>query len=647
MTEPRLRRDQSGWLLLSTTLTLAPHAEHLPLALGALCALLLLWRGVLAHTGRALPHRLLLLALAAGIVAIVQIEFKHLFGKDPGIALLAGLLSLKLLETDSVRDGRAVVLLSFFMQLGQFLYQQNMAIAALALLGSMAAIASLLALQGSAAAPRLRAGAATRLVLQGVPLMLVLFVLFPRVQGPLWGLPADAYSSVTGLSNSMAPGDMARLSESSEIAFRAAFEGDLPPPTERYWRGPVLSRFDGHTWRPGRTHATDAPAYRSQGIAHSYTLTLEPHNQSWLLALDFPGSVPGLIYTDNFQLLSREPVRSRQRLTLVSYPHTPVGLDESPNILRQALDLPAGFNPRTRELGARLHAEANGADDIVTRAIAHFRNSRLRYTLDPAPLGRDDVDSFLFDTQQGFCEHFSAAFVVTLRAAGVPARVVTGYQGGEFNPVDGTLVIRQSDAHAWTEVWLAGQGWVRIDPTAASAPLRIQNGLAAAMPDSAHLPLLARTDLAWLRDLRNRLDALDNSWNQWVLGYNPARQKALLAALGFAEPDWQVLTALMGAASAIVMGLLTIWALRRRSSADAIDRSWTRFCRRLKTIGCERATWEGPLDFAERLARQRPDLADAVRRIASDYARLRYGPADADPALGQRFHQSIKNFRPR
>lgn len=647
MTEARLRRDQSGWLLAGAALTLAPHAEHLPLALSAMCALLLLWRGILAHTGRPLPHRLLLLALATGMVAIVQIEFQHFFGKDPGIALLAGLLSLKLLETDSVRDGRAVVLLSFFMQLGQFLYQQNMAVAALALLGAIAAIASLLALQGSAVPAGLRAGAATRLVLQGVPLMLVLFILFPRVQGPLWGLPADAYSSVTGLSNSMAPGDVARLGESSEIAFRAAFEGDPPPPAERYWRGPVLTRFDGHTWRPGRTHATDAPAYRSQGIAYSYTLTLEPHNQSWLLALDFPGTAPGLAYTDTFQLLAREPVRNRQRLTLVSYPHTPVGLHESANTLRQALELPAGFNPRTRELGARLRTEANGADDIVARTITHFQDSRLTYTLEPAPLGRDDVDSFLFDTRQGFCEHFSAAFVVTLRAAGVPARVVTGYQGGELNPVDGTLVIRQSDAHAWTEVWLAGRGWIRIDPTAASAPLRIQNGLAAALPDSARLPLLARGDMAWLRDLRNRLDALDNRWNQWVLGYNPARQKALLAALGFAEPDWQVLTALMGAGSAIVMGLLTIWALRRRSSADAIDRSWARFCQRLTAVGCERATWEGPLDFADRLARERPDLADAARAIAADYARLRYGPADADPALGRRFHQSIKNFRPR
>ncbi len=340
-------------------------------------------------------------------------------------------------------------------------------------------------------------------------------------------------------------------------------------------------------------------------------------------------------------------MQNRQRVTLLSYPHTPVGMEETVFNLRAALALPPGFNPRTRELGQRLRAEAKNPADIPALAIAHFRQSRLSYTLEPAPLGRDDVDSFLFDTKQGFCEHFAAAFVVTLRAAGIPARVVTGYQGGEINPVDGTLVIRQSDAHAWTEAWLPGRGWIRIDPTAASAPQRIENGLAAALPDSTRLPLMLRADLAWLHGLRNRLDALNNSWNQWVLGYNPARQKELLSGLGFGQPDWQTLTALMGGGSLIVMGGLTLWALRRRSSADAIDRSWALLCRRLASIGLPRDAWEGPLDYAHRLARQRPDLAETLTALATDYARLRYGPATADPLQSRRFHHSIKNFRPR
>ena len=644
---PSLRRDQVGWLLAGSALTLAPHASHLPPAISALCALLLVWRGFINQRGSRLPHRSLLVLMAAGVVGAVLLEFHQFFGKEPGIALLAGLLSLKLLETDSLRDARAAVLLSFFMQLGQFLYQQNMAIAALALLGTFASIGTLLALQDRAEAFAPRAAAAARLLLQALPLMLVLFLLFPRVQGPLWGLPADAYSAVSGLSDDMRPGDIARVSESAAIAFRAAFEGDPPPPAERYWRGPVLTRFDGRSWRPGPSRRQDQPFYRSSGIARPYTLTLEPHNQHWLLAMDFPGPADGFVYGDDFRLLSREPVRSRLRLELVAHPATPVGLAEDPRVLQEALALPPGFNPRTRALGEQLRAAAGRADDIPALAIRHFRDSRLAYTLAPESLSRDDVDSFLFDTKQGFCEHFAAAFVVTMRAAGVPARVVTGYQGGEINPVDGTLVVRQSDAHAWAEVWLEGKGWLRVDPTAASAPRRIDGGLAAALPDMARLPLLARSDLPWLRALRDRVDAVNNRWNQWVLGYNPARQRELVASLGFGDTGWQSLTALMAGGCAVVMGGLTLWALRRMRPGDAIDRSWSRVCRRLTAAGHPRHAWEGPLDYAGRIAREAPETAPELASIASDYARLRYGPAPADAALLQRFHHTSRKFRPR
>lgn len=647
MTEARLRPDQAGWLIGSAAISLAPHTLHLPPAITAICALLLTWRTFISLGKGTLPHRALLVGLAAAVVGLVLLEYRQFFGKDPGIALLAGLLSLKLLETNSRRDGRAVLLLCFFMQTGQFLYQQSMLVAALALLGTTTAIGSLLALEGHPVAPQLRIATAARLVLQGIPLMLVLFVLFPRVQGPLWGLPADAYSRVSGLSDSMTPGDMARLSESSDIAFRAAFAGALPPPSERYWRGPVLSRFDGRSWRAGFSSTEARPGYAPQGIAYPYTLTLEAHNQRWLLALDFPGEAPGLHYGTDFQLMSAEPVRNRLRLSLVSYPQTPVGLNAPPRTLREALALPAGSNPRTQALGTHIKETARDAEDVLEQVIADFRQRRLSYTLNPQPLGHDDADSFLFDTRQGFCEHFASAFVIAMRAAGVPARVVTGYQGGELNPVDGTLVIRQSDAHAWAEVWLAGKGWRRIDPTAASAPRRIDGGLAAALPGSDRLPLLARGDLAWLRTLRNQLDALDNRWNQWVLGYNPARQKALLAEFGVANADWQTITALMGGACTIVMALLTAWALRRRTAADALDRSWSLFCKRLASAGHPRAAWEGPQDYADRVSRVRPELADTVNRIATEYAHLRYGRAGIDPAALQRLKHSIKNFHPR
>lgn len=647
MPEPALRPDQNHWLLACAILTLAPHASHLPPSLIGLCVLVLGGRGLLIHLGRPLPHRAVVAVLAGCLVALVAVEFRRLFGKEPGMALLAGLLSIKLLETRGVRDARTVILLSFFMQMGLFLYRQGMGIAVLALAGSVVTIATLLALEGRAEPPRARALAAGRLVLQGLPLMLVLFVLFPRIQGPLWGLPADAYTGRTGLSDSMSPGDFARISESAAIAFRARFEGEPPPPAERYWRGPVLTEFDGRTWRQGPKQVGGLPFYRSRGHAYAYTLTLEPHNQRWLLALDFPAAAPGMDYGSDFQLLSPTPVNARLRIDLVSHPDTPVGLEENDAVLRRALALPPGSNPRTRTLGARLRAESPSPADIPARAIAYFRAAGLAYTLDPLPLGQDDVDAFLFDTRQGFCEHFAAAFVVTLRAAGVPARVVTGYQGGEINPVDGSFVVRQSDAHAWAEVWRAGKGWERVDPTAASAPRRIDSGLSGALPDTARLPLLVRTDLPWLRALRDRLEAIDNSWNQWVLGYNPARQQALLAALGLAGTDWTTLIALMAGSATAVAALLAAWALRRRSPADAIDREWARFCARLTSLGFPRHPWEGPLDYARRVAARRPDLATRVDAIAADYAGLRYGPTDGDATARRRLHQSIRAFRPR
>lgn len=642
-----LRPDQTGWLLATGAVTLAPHLEHLPPQIAALAALLVGWRTFLAVGGRALPPRFILVGLAAAIVAAVLVEFHQFFGKEPGVALLAGLLGLKLLETRSIRDGRSVVLLCLFLQLAQFLYRQDLTIAALSGLGALGTVASLLALQGSPAPFRHRLGDALRLLAQALPLMLVLFLLFPRVQGPLWGLPADAYSRVGGLSDTMAPGDLARLGESADIAFRVEFQGDPPPASERYWRGPVLTKFDGHTWRAGFLQIADAPPYQPRGPAYAYAITLEPHNQLWLLGLDFPAATPQARFSSDFQLVAREPVQSRRRIELVSYPHTPVGLDESALTLRQALMLPPRLNPRTVALGQRLRDQAATPDDIPPLAIDYFRRAGLMYTLEPAPLARDDVDAFLFDTHQGFCEHFAAAFVVTLRAAGVPARVVTGYQGGEFNPIDGTLVVRQSDAHAWTEVWLAGRGWVRIDPTAASAPRRIDGGLAAALPDSARLPLLVRADLPWLHALRNRLDALGNSWNQWVLGYNPARQRDLLSTLGVGNPDWQPLAALLAGACTVVMAALTAWALRKRTRADAIDRAWHKVCERLSAAGLPRAAWEGPLDYADRVTRTRPDLAIPFATLAADYAHLRYGPNDTPRELRRRFLQTARHFRPR
>lgn len=619
--------DQQRWLLAAAATTLAPHATHLPAWLTATCVSMLGLRVLLSWRQSRAPHQVLILLVAVATGIGVKIDFGHFFGKDPGVALLAVLLCLKLLEVRSTRDIRAAVLLSLFLQLGLFFYNQTLAVAALALTGGLLAIITLLSLQDENAHPiaQLRTGAL--LLAQGLPFMLVLFVLFPRVQGPLWGLPADAYSGMSGLSDSMAPGSISQLGLSDAIAFRAEFNGKVPPPAQRYWRGPVLTSFDGRTWRPGRFTTAAEPGYAPSGPAYDYRLTLEPHNQNWLPALDFPAAgLSQARYASDYRLLAIVEVRTRARFDLRAYPAAAVGVDEAPRVLADAVRLPATFNPRSRALAQELAAGVSSHETILTRTLEHLRRSDLTYTLNPPLLGTHAVDEFLFDTRRGFCEHFASAFVFLMRAAGVPARVVTGYQGGEINPVDRSLVVRQSDAHAWAEVWLAGRGWVRVDPTALAAPQRIESGLAAALPEWEGLPFMMRPSLGWLRDVRHRWDALSNTWNQWVLGYNPDRQREVLERIGFSRPDWRTLGVLLAVSAGILMLLLFAWAFAHRQQRDPLDRAWTSFCRKLARRGAARHPWEGPVDYGKRLAMTFPRHATTLHDIASRYARLRYGP---------------------
>lgn len=621
-----LGRDQGLWLVAAAAASLAPHVTALPGWLSALCGLLLAWRALLLWQRQRPPARLVVVLLAIGAGISVWTEFGHLLGKDPGVAMLAVLLGLKLLEIRAARDIRAAVLLCFFLQLAVFFEDQSLGVAALALCGTLLSVTTLLALvdPGAGNLERLRTG--TLLLAQGIPFMLALFLLFPRVQGPLWGLPADAFSGRTGLSDSMSPGSISQLGRSSEIAFRAAFAGPLPAPAQRYWRGPVLTEFDGESWRAGHFAVASTPFYAPAGPSIDYSLTVEAHNRRWVLALDFPGAnLGGLRYTSDYQLQSAQPLSVRTRFNLRSYPHVSVGIGETDAVLAGARRLPEGGNPRSRALAARLAAGTTSGEVVLQRVIEHLRESRLTYTLRPPLLGRESVDEFLFETQQGFCEHFASAFTFLMRAAGVPARVVTGYQGGEFNPVDGNLVVRQADAHAWAEVWLAGHGWTRVDPTALSAPRRIEDGLAAALPDGELLPLLLRPELTWLRHLRYRWEAVSNAWNQRVLGYNPDRQREFLSRLGLASTDWSMLAGLLSGVMLALFAALLVWTGWRRRSQDPLERCWARFSAKLARHQLARRDWEGPLDYGDRISAALPQHAGGLRDIAASYARLRYG----------------------
>ncbi len=645
-----LAARQSLWLYGSALVVFAPLVPHQPQWLSALTALALLWRGVLLWRGAALPSRwLLVFAVFAGTAGIA-LHFHTLFGRNPGVALLVLLFALKLLEMRSVRDGFAVVLLGYFLSLTQFFFTQSIVNAVLTLAGVTLTTAALVILNHRRQPPARALRLASLMLLQAVPFMLLLFVLFPRVQGPLWGLPIDAFSGLTGLSDSMAPGSISQLSLSDAIAFRAKFSGEFaakpPPQASLYWRGPVLSQFDGRTWKIGRNTIGNSLPYPLRGSPVEYAVTLEPHYKPWLFALELPATIPaeGFIASD-YQLLSKTPVRARLRYEMRSSPGIVAGVDETPAILREALQLPPLSNPRARALAEAWRAEL-GADDnaIMQRMLDYYRRQIFIYTLSPPLLGEHSVDEFLFDSKRGFCEHFSAGFVFMMRAAGIPSRVVTGYQGGELNPVDGTLVVRQSDAHAWAEIWLRGRGWLRVDPTAAIAPTRIEMNLAVALPAGEARPLLARPAFVWLLQMRYRWDALANVWNQWVLGYNPQRQRDLLASLGMRSPDWQQMTAVLTGLCGVLLLGFTAWALRQRQRLDPALAAWNRLSKMLARRGLARRPWEGPYDYAERISAalpaERSPLAAEVHALADIYARLRY--AEASPVLAVQLLQELK-----
>ena len=617
------------WLLIAALATSAPHIVHLPLWLSALAAIVLLGRFWLWRQSARLPARWLLSLLVLVSVAGIGWQFRTLFGRDAGVALLVLFMALKPMEMHTRRDAVVVVMLGFFLLLTHYFYAQTIATGLWLLAATGLLTATLIRVHGGAQPARSILRLAGLMLLQAAPFMLAAFLLFPRVSGPLWGLPRDANAGLSGLSDRMSPGSLNNLIQSGAIAFRVQFAGDVPRQADLYWRGPVLERFDGLTWsrfpraRP-RTQAT--PIIAANASRYSYVSTLEAHNERWLLALELPVSLPaGSALATTFEASAREPVNARTRFAFTSVVEYRINPQEEASILRASLQLPPGFNPRSRELAADWRNGYRSPEDISAAALNLFRQEAFYYTLQPPLLGENSIDDFLFSSRRGFCEHYAAAYVFLMRAAGVPARVVTGYQGGEINPVDGYLTVRQSDAHAWAEIWIAGQGWLRVDPTAAVAPARIERGIEAALPADDRLPGLVRLDNDWLRDLRHRWEATNNAWNQWVLGYNPERQREVLSRLGLGEPDWRRMTAALILVSAIALFVVAVWTLYRRPTTTPAQRAWQAYCRCLARQGIVRAEWEGPLALAARVASERPALASLTAQAAAHFADLHYG----------------------
>lgn len=619
------------WLFVVALLTTAPHFLHLAPWLDALAALILLWGFLLWYRDWRLPGRWLLIPLVIGGCLGIYLEFGTLLGRDAGVAMLVMFMAMKLLELKSRRDAMVVINLGYFLLLTHYFYSQNIPTGLWLLLAMWLITATLIRLHGGPGSPlRHYLRYAALLSLQALPFMLALYLLFPRISGPLWGLPQDAHAGQTGLSEQMSPGSIANLVRNGEIAFRVRFDGPPPSSDKLYWRGPVLENFDGTTWRPppGR----DAPERIEPGSPPiSYETTLEAHHQRWLLALDAPtGLPPEATLNGRLTANSRQPVEQRQRFRLASSLDYRFNSREETAVLQRNLQLPAGLNPQTRQLAAAWRDSGKPPEAIVNLALQLFASRAYTYSLEAPLLGANGIDDFLFRSKRGFCEHYAAAFVVLMRNAGVPARVVGGYQGGERNPVDGYLVVRQSDAHAWAEVWLAKRGWVRIDPTAVVAPARIETGIADALPAGERLSGLFPAPSGWVRSLRFRWEAINNAWNQQVLGYDPQRQRELLARLGLPKTDWSGLAGALAVACGLLLALLSAWTLYQRPQREPALRLWHKALRHLARRQVHYAPWETPLALARRLRTERPELAAAVEGVVEAYLQARYGAVPSD-----------------
>jgi transglutaminase-like putative cysteine protease len=479
--------------------------------------------------------------------------------------------------------------------------------------------------------------------------MVAFFILFPRTQGPLWALPQDAKAGQTGLSESMSPGNIANLIKSDQLAFRVQFENGMPPYRSLYWRGPVLADFDGATWKMRPYASQGHMDYARRERPSKYVVTLEPHQKTWMFALDVPGSLPdGAQLLSDLQMRYRRPIVERMRYEVLSYLDYRFGDRANRVQLEQALALDETRNPKTVALG-RQWAKENPDPRMLLGRAAKFFGTGFAYTLEPPTLDRHDpFDDFVFNSRQGFCEHFAGAFTLLMRAAGVPARVVTGYQGGEVNPLNNELIVRQADAHAWSEIWVREEGWVRIDPTAAVAPMRVENGVNAALgPIGLQAVLIDADKFGLLANLRFAWQVMNSNWDAWVVGYNMDRQRQFFSGMGVPNVDWRTLgfwlmIAIFAAGAAVAIGLLVH---DRPPPREPSLIAWNRFCAKMAAAGLGRAPHEGPLDYLRRVADKRPELAKDLEEITRRYVAARYGAGASRDEI-RALSKLVSDFRP-
>ena len=626
-------------LLLLLGALMAPHAANLNPLILAFFFTTVLWRLVALRRPELMPGRWLLFLLMIGALALVISSTDITDGRLAGTALLSVMLGLKLLELRARRDIHITIFLGFFLVLTQFLYNQSLWLAAYLFGGVIGLMSLQVGLNRVNIEPRLQMRNTLAMLAGALPLALVIFLLFPRLQAPLWGINSSRAS--TGISDEMTLGNIGSLTRSREIAFRVRFFDDEPDPGERYWRGPVLWSTDGVRWSPGLRPARSLPLIESDGVPIEYEITMEPTGSYWLFALDMITGKPASTHINsNHALVNDQPVTRRFSYRATSDPDLLLrALSDFER--HQALRLPPDVSPRVRGLVRQWQDSTDPAQplQLVQEALAYYREQPFVYTLTPGVLEENAIERFLFETRRGFCEHYAGSFALLMRVAGIPSRVVIGYQGGEKNPHADHWVIRQSDAHAWTEVWLPKLGWWRIDPTAAVAPERIEQPIDAALSFDSDRVIFSVDDrglagtlwrnAAWLAD------AVDLGWHEWVVGFTAERQSSLLKSFGLRDLKGLGLVIALSIGSALAMTLVYLIArIPRTKTQDPLPSLWQRLLHKLQRAGVRAPPWHGPDTVCDVAAASHPEAADELMAIKRMYVQMRYGRSEDHQQIG-------------
>lgn len=651
---PRDSRD-TLFLLAVVAWVILPQAARLPLWCSLGAAGVLLWRGWLALRARPLPGRAWLVLALALTMAATYATHRTLLGRDAGVTLLVVLLTLKTLELRARRDAFVIFFLGFFCMLSNFFYSQSLLTAASMVLGLLGLLTALVNAHMPVGKPPLAQAARTAgwMALLGTPVMLVLFLLFPRL-APLWGVPSDAMTGRTGLSATMQVGTIAELALDDSVALRIKFAGALPPQREMYLRGPVLSNFDGRNWLPQRTRVrqrpANNPALQVSGPAIDYEVTMEPSSHPWLFVIDaapLSPTLPGYRSTlqNDLQWVTDRPITETVRYQARSYPRFQHGVRQNELDLQDELDLPPGFNPRTLALAQEIRNDPRNANAdtaaLVQQVMQRLRTGGYMYTLEPGTFGTNTADEFWFDRKQGFCEHIASSFVVLMRGMGIPARIVTGYQGGEPNNIDGFWVVRQSDAHAWAEVWQAGQGWLRVDPTSAVAPGRTGAFQRLAAPRGAVAQVFGNINPTLTAQLRATWEAINNAWTQKVLNYTQGQQLKLLQDAGFESPSWEDLSYILIGIIVLASAVGGAWTLWEKSQHDPWLRLLARARKQLARRGIDSDDSTTPRQLARQVLAKHGPQAQAIHDWLLGLELQRYGarPESALTELKRQFQQ--------